>query len=337
MSGRCQRVTLLFAFGSIVIAASVLSGQSAGTDCSYLVAGRSYANTFGGFINAQQYLNVNLGPEGQWVLLPSAGAGIMTFRADGTVTNTETLMAGQFIGGKMTLNGSYTLAWDSSKIPIMCAGRVRLPGEVNGMSFEDDFQMTVTSDGHRVELIHTNAGLIVATATRPAEVKGCSNATIGGKYTYSTKGWGLGALVGVTDSKQLLAGYVAASMSGTLQFFPYRAAPDDFIDAPLGASAVLGWDTLNIGGALSASMPVLIYRKMLGWYKVDPTDCTGTLLLRDDTGVDPEFKIDFYIGKDGNLVYAVDANVIDGPMGPIPGFVMPIPLERVTSRAQNRQ
>ena len=46
------------------------------------------------------------------------------------------------------------------------------------------------------------------------------------------------------------------------------------------------------------------------------TDCTGTLLLRDDTGVDPDFKIDFYIGKDGSSVYAVDANVVDGPLGP---------------------
>jgi hypothetical protein len=302
--------------------------QDAGVDCSYLVVGHSYANTFEGFMNTQKFAGFTLGDQQQWGLLPNAGAGVMTFSPGGYVTNTESIVIGQYgVIPKVEVNGTYSLKWDASKFPMICTGTAHLAA--SGMV--DDFQITVTPDGNRVEMIHTNPGLIVQTRTLQAESRGCRNSTISGKYTYSTTGWGLGQFEPGAGQQQMLAGYITTAMTGAMQFLPGVAAPDDFADVPAGASAVTAWDTLSIDG-------IPVHRSQWGWYKVDPKNCTGKIVLRDDTGMDPDFQINFYIGKDGNAVYAVNVNNLSDlfPGSPsIPAFVMPIPLERVVAQNQH--
>lgn len=280
-------------------------------------------------MNTLKFAGFTLGDqEHPWGLLPNAGAGVMTFSPGGRVTNIESIVIGQYgVIPRVEVIGTYSLQWDTSKFPILCSGKAHLTG--SGMV--DDFQLTVTPDGDRVEMIHTNHGLIVQTRTLPAESQGCRNKTISGKYTYSTAGWGRGQFETGAKPEQMLAGYITAAMTGAMQFFPGIAAPDGFADVPAGASAVIAWDTLSIDGD-----PV--YRKQWGWYKVDPKDCTGTIVLRDDTGMDPDFQINFYIGKDGKAIYAVNVNGMPdlSQVGlPIPAFVMPIPLERVVVQDQH--
>jgi hypothetical protein len=175
-----------------MLAVPALAAQIAGGDCSYLVAGHSYANTFEGFMNTQKFGGFTLPDQDgnpQWGLLPNAGAGVTTFYPDGTAKNTESIVIGQFgVIPKVEVKGTYSLKWDTSRFPVLCTGTAHLAG--SGML--DDFQITVTPDGNRVEMIHTNPGLIVQTRTLPAETRGCRNSTIAGSYTYSTTGWGLG-------------------------------------------------------------------------------------------------------------------------------------------------
>jgi hypothetical protein len=318
-----------------LLTAPVGSAQTTGADCSYLVAGHSYANTFEGFMNTQKFGGFRLGDERQWGLLPNAGAGVMTFQAGGNVKNTESIMIGQFgVMPKVDVKGTYSLKWDTSKFPILCTGTAHLTGSFRGIPMVDDFQISVTPDGKRVEMIHTNPGLIVQTITGPAETRQCRNNIISGKYTYSTTGWGLGQFEPDAGPQQMLAGYITAAMTGGMQFFPGVAAPDGFENVPTGASALLAWDTLSIDGGVPVNnLFVPVYRKQWGWYKVDPDDCSGTMVLRDDTGRNPDFQINFYIGKDGDVIYAVNVNNFADllPGAPaIPVFVMPIPLERVT-------
>jgi hypothetical protein len=142
----------------------------------------------------------------------------------------------------------------------------------------------------------------------------------------------------------MLAGYITAAMTGAMQFFPGMAAPEGFDRVPDGASAVMAWDTLSIDGGVPVTIGggvppkmtfVPVHRKQWGWYKVDPKTCAGTMVLRDDMK-DPDFQINFYIGKDGNAVYAVNINNLADLGGPsIPVFVMPIPLERVGVQSQH--
>lgn len=322
-----------------LLAASAVSAQTAGVDCSYLVAGHAYANTFEGFMNTQKYGGFVLGGQQQWGLLPNAGAGVMTFYPRGVVTNTESIIIGQFgVMPTVEVRGTYVLRWDTSKFPILCTGTAHLTGSVGGAPMVDDFQITVTPDGNRVEMIHTNPGLIVQTIARPAEQRACRNSTIGGTFTYSTTGWALGQFDPGADSTAMLAGYASGAMAGAMQFFPGLAAPQGFDGVPDGANAVMAWDTLSLDGGvpLDKTTFVPIQRKMWGWYHVNK-DCTGTIVLRDDTGHDPDFQIAFYVGKDGNALDGVNVNSLADliPGSPaIPVFVMPIPLERAVIQNQ---
>ncbi|MFP5229210.1 MAG: hypothetical protein ACLGXA_16470 [Acidobacteriota bacterium] len=335
------RFTALLGIGcAVAFTAPAARAQTTSADCRYLVAGHSYANVFGGYINAKKYRDLNLPVE--LGVVPNAGAGVVTFLPGGVVKMTETLVIGQV--GALTggLTGTYSLKFDTSKTPLLCAGTISatLNGTgVNGVpAITDNFQITVTPEGSRVEMIHTNPGLIVQTVARPAETHGCRNGTIGGSYTYSTTGWALAALdpsIQPTDGVQQCGGYITAAMTGGMQFFPGFPPAAGFDDVPEGASAMTGWDTLNANGGLPSpanpSVYVPIVRKMWGWYKVNRQDCSGTMVVRDDTGVDPDFYINFYIGEDGRAIYAVNVNTFELPglPVPVPLFVMPISMERV--------
>jgi len=334
MFARSHSLAFVCSLAVAVLAAPAGSAQTAGADCSYLVAGHSYVNTFEGFMNTQKFAGFLLGDQQQWGLVPNAGAGIMTFNAGGVVKNTESILIGQLgVMPKADVQGTYSLKWDTSKYPILCTGKAHLTGIAGSTPLVDDFQITVTPDGNRVEMIHTNPGLIVQTITRRAESRPCRNSTIAGKYTYSTTGWGYGQFEPGAGPPQMLAGYITAAMTGGMQFLPGVAAPGGFDDVPDGASAMLAWDTLSIDGGVPANNTfVPVYRKQWGWYKVD-SNCIGTMVLRDNTGMDPDFQIKFYIGKGGNEIDAVNVNNLADlvPGAPaIPVFLMPIPLERAT-------
>lgn len=338
MLARFHSLVIVCGLAVPLIAAPGGRAQTAGADCSYLVTGHAYVNTFQGFMNTQKYAGVVLGDQQQWGLLPNAGAGVMTFYSGGVVKNTESIMIGQFgVMPKVEVSGTYILKWDTNKFPILCTGTAHLAGIVGSTPVVDNFQITATPDGNRVEMIHSDAGLIVQTTTHPAEPRGCRNSTIGGKFIYSTTGWGIGQIEPAAGPAQMLAGYVTAAMEGGMQFFPSLAAPQGFDAVPEGANAAMAWDTLSIDGGVPFNQTFIpVYRKMWGWYKVNK-DCTGTMVLRDDTGQNPDFQINFYVGKDGSAIDAVNVNsladLVPGAP-PIPVFVMPIPMIRATIQNQ---
>lgn len=342
----CFRV---FTYCVTLLSVPLIHAQTAGASCNYLVAGHSYANVFGGYMNAKKYRDLNLPVE--LGVVPNAGAGVVTFLPGGVVTNSEILVIGRVGAMSVGMTGTYSLRFDTGKTPLLCAGPVTLTMNgtgVNGIpAINDYFQVTVTPTGDRVEMIHTNPGLIVQTITRPAETHGCRNDTIRGIYTYSTAGWGLAFLDpsidpnNPADAAQQFGGYIAAAMTGAMKFFPGLPPSAGFDNVPEGANAVTGWDIVNANGGLPSlgdpSTYVPMYRKMWGWYKINGQDCTGTMVVRDDTGVDPDFQINFYVGEDGKALYAVNMNTLSlpGAPAPVPLFVMPIPMERVN--LQNQQ
>jgi hypothetical protein len=337
MFARFCKVTSLSVIAFVFLSLPAAVAQVQGADCSQLVAGHSFANTFEGFMNTQKFAGFTLGDQPIWGLLPNAGAGVTTFYPGGIVKNSESLVVGQFgVFPGVDVTGTYSLKWDTTRFPILCTGTAHMTGNAGVVPMVDDFQISVTPDGKRLQMIHTNPGLIVQTTTRPAESRRCRNSTVAGEYTYSTTGWALGQLEPSAGPAQELAGYITAAMTGGMQFYPGLAAPDGFENVPDGASAVLAWDTLGIDGGVPAGNTfVPVQRKEWGWYYVDPKTCAGTMVLRDDTGMDPDFQINFYMGKDGNAIYAVNVNNLAdlAPGAPrVPVFVMPIPLLRVNAQ-----
>jgi hypothetical protein len=209
---------------------------------------------------------------------------------------------------------------------MFCTGPAKLfvqgPGGTPGVEY--DFQVNVHNGGERLEMIHTNPGLIVDFIALPAETSACRNATIAGKFSYTTLGWGM---LPNQPEDQTLAGYVTGAMSGGMQFYPHLLPPSEFTDAPERSALVDAWDTLSISG-------IPVTRHMSGWYKLD-ADCTGTIALRDDIG-DPEFRIEMFIGRGGQAIYAVNLNTFDrGDGKQIPMFLMPIPMQRTGDESQS--
>jgi hypothetical protein len=339
MFARIYAIAVLCGLCLPVLATPAPATQAVADDCSYLVAGHSYANTFAGFMNTQKYAGFTAGDQQQWGLLPDAGAGVTTFYTGGLVKNIESILVGEFgVFSKVNLSGTYSLKWDTSKTPVLCSGTVHMTGTAGGMPMVDDFQIVVASDGDRVEMIHTNAGLIVQTVAHPAEQRSCRNNILRGTYLYSTTGWALAPLFGVDPttpegSAQTLAGYITGAMTGAMHFSPDAAPSGEYDHVPAaGAGAVTAWDTLSVNGGVDDGKGnyVPLYRQMQGWYQVNPSDCSGTLVLRDNIG-SPEFLISFYVGKDGNAIHAVNVNNFADFGGPsIPIFLFPIPMERAS-------
>lgn len=326
MFARIYSFAVLSSLCFILLAAPVLAAQAPGADCSNLVAGHSYANTFGGFTNLTLF---NGNPAG---LVPNAGAGVITFLPHNVVQARETLMVGLFgLSKDLPVKGTYSLTWDTSRRPVFCTGPVKLilagPHPV-----EFDFQMFVDPSADRVEMIHTNPGLIDDFISRPAKTAGCENATIAGKYSYTTTGWGWFPWWPSPDHplpEQTLNGFIAGAMSGGMQFSPNLPPPSSFPDADEGSARADAWDNLSIDGD---TIHIPSSRHMVGWYKLNH-DCSGTLVLQDDVG-NPVFHIELFVGRAGEEIHAVNIDTApDADGNQVPMWLFPIPLQRVSPPA----
>lgn len=309
------RLSILLMMLVPLLFATSVAAQVHGADCHNLVVNRTYAGNFAGYLNLPVYMGVpDDGPLG---VVPNAGAGKITFLSHGNVTNTETIVIGLLgLDKDRLITGSYTLAWDTTKTPAVCLGAIHM----SDGSTSYDFQLIASNDGERVEMIHTNTGLIVGTSMFPMIPAGCRNGSMAGTYTYNTTGWALAPPTPPTPADQMLSAYIPGAMSGAMHFYP-NASPDHtaFPEAPPDAALVRAWDSLSANGAIQT-------RHMVGWYKVSH-DCTLTLVLLDDIGY-PPFHIEGFIARGGNTVYAANIDTMDFPSGPVPMFLMPITLSR---------
>jgi len=302
--------------------------QAEGRDCSNLVVNRSFSQTFGGFLNVPMYFaSIGVPAPPAIGLVPNAGAGFITFLPEGKVSGQVTLAIG-LLGLLPDLTfeptSQYSLSWDTNKTPPACSGTITLnaPGEA-----PFHFRLLVSRNGQQIEMIHTDTGLIVGVTGYPVRTSGCSNQTIGGKYSSNAEGWGLAAPPFSFPPDQVLAGYFPFAFSGAMEFRP-NVPPAGLPDAPAGSGSVVGWDTPSVNG-------IILPRTETGWYKVDP-DCTGKLVLGDSLGND--FHLEMFIGKSGKALHLVniDTATLPGLPAPVPAFILGTTLDRMDGNGGDR-
>ncbi|MGB9104102.1 MAG: hypothetical protein WCC59_05030 [Terriglobales bacterium] len=262
MARSIRTAFLLIAVFAIAMTAPVCFAKEHGADCSGLIKGRTYAQLFDGYINLAG-------------VLPNAGGGTLTFHPHGRVTGTITLTVGlflypQFEHAPVPQDGTYQLAWDTSKQPAVCTGTAEISSEVTGT---DNFQLVVSSDGKRVEMIHTNPGLTLDLTLIPMHAGKCSNHTLRSVYSYSAKGWITFPPFPSNNFGQLLNPFLPFAFSGAISFDPDRVPSGFPGDVPAGSAYLEGWDTVSLNGDI-------VPRTYTGWYKVSP-DCTATSALVD--------------------------------------------------------
>ena len=291
------------------------AAQVHGADCRNLVVNRTYAGNFAGYLNIPVYYNVD--DDGSVGVLPNAGTGKITFLPGGKVNNVETIVIG-IVGlfKDKLITGTYDLAWDTKQNPLVCVGAIH----ASDGSEPYDFQLIVPRGADRIEMIHTNPGLIVGTSMFPMRSGTCRNASINGTYTYNTTGWALA--MPDTPADQRLSAYVPGAMSGAMHFYP-RISPDleAFSDAPLEAGSVSAWDIVSMNGSV---LPVP--RTMKGWFTVDH-NCALTIVLVDNIG-NPPFHIQGFIGRGSHTIYAANIDTLEPEGKGAPVFLMPITLSR---------
>jgi hypothetical protein len=272
--------------------AQLSSAQVHNADCSYLIAGRTFAQLFEGYIN--------LGPDAG--VLPNAGGGVLTFQPHGKVTGTLDLTVGLFIypkNGRVPQDGTYHVVWDTGKEPTVCTGTAAITSTLTGT---DHFQLVVSSDGERVEMIHTDLGLTLDFTLTPMHTGRCDNNTLRSVYSYSAKGW-IAPPPFPPDNNlgQLLNPFIPFAFSGAISFDPHRPAPSEPPGAPPGSAYLQGWDTVSLNGSV---VPVL--RTYTGWYKVN-RDCTSTGAFVDNLG-NPATHTEVFIGKEGTSIAVVNVD-----------------------------
>lgn len=310
---------------ALFLVTPALSAQNPGADCSKLVVNRTYVNSFLGFNNlplAFQALGIQV-PPGVGIE-PVGGAGTVTFLPGGNFTMRETIAIGLMgLNKDLSIPGTYSLTWDTSKHPTVCTGSMTGTEQVAGMSLPVNFQLIVSPDSQRIEMIHTDTGLMVGVTGQPISHHACSNATIGATYSYNTMGWFL-VLPGTVPPEQMVGGYIAFAMSGAMRFYPeIPASVSDFPDSPAGAMLVKAWDTPSQNGQI-------LPRTMTGWYLVNH-DCTGTIVLRDSLG-NPDFRLETFIGAEGQTVHSTNVNdAVDLGNGvSMPPVILGVKLDRIS-------
>ncbi len=302
---------------SVFLAVAVLillpvGAQAWADDCSDLVVGRSYSTGFLGFTNLA-VINPSFG------VVPNAGAGRITFLPQGKASGKVTVAVGSLGLFKDMVydDAEYNLSWDWTKKPVVCTGTLTAKlnyGPPLG-TLQVHFQLIVSDMGQRVEMMHTDTGLMVAFTALPMRLFGCSNATIGGKYSFSANVWGL-APPGITPT---LSGNIDAADSGAMQFRPYQRLPG----GPGGSGSVEGWDTVSLSGNV-------ISRILTGWYKVNH-DCTGTVVVNDNIG-NPTFHLQLFVLKKGVGVQVLNVDTVPVNGSDIPAFLYMLNLNRMDSK-----
>ena len=292
---------------AVLTASDPLYAQFHGQDCSSLIANDSFSQQFEGFLN----ITVNSGGALPLGVVPSTGAGFITFLPHGKVTGRLTLAIGGLgvIPVQFENTSLYSLSWDTSKDPAICSGTATLKG--SGETF--NFNLIVSRDGQRVEMMHSDPGLIVGVTAVPMDISWCTNNTLDGTYSYNLKGWGLAPPPtdpGSIPANQLLGGYFPLAFSGALEFHPRATAA-----APAGSS-VTWWDTGSLNGTI-------VQRTGTGSYKINP-DCTGSLVLTEKSG--QTFHQSLFADRKGKTLYTVNTDsisVVGAPM-PVPTFVLSV-------------
>ncbi len=144
----------------------------------------------------------------------------MTFLPNGKMTNLETISMGLVgLNKDLLFEGTYSLVWDTGKKPAVCTGTAEETTTLFGAPLTDHFQLIVSQDGQRVEMIHKDTGLMASATMLPMNTWGCHNSTIAGKYTDNAAGWAL-MPQGAFPADQTLAGYVPFVFSGPFRFYP---------------------------------------------------------------------------------------------------------------------
>ncbi len=314
MIGRFLQTAFAFAAFALLLAPHTLNAQNQGQACSNLVMNQSYSQAFsGGFLNVPKYYEANnLGaPPAGVGIVPTAGAGFMTFLPNGKVSGRLTLAVG-LVGLLQDLpfdpdKSNYSLSWDTTRTPAICSGTLKVvtPAEVS------NFQLLVSPDGQRIEMIHTDPGLAVTVTGFQMRTSGCGNDTVKGKYLYDVRGWALAGGPFNFPSNQLLAGYFPFAFSGAMEFhpvgFPRSADP----------GSVGFWDTVSLNG-------IIYPRTGTGSYTIKP-DCTGTMTLTDSTG--QGFHLELFVEKKTGTLYAVNVDTVPGTT--IPMFLVGTSMSRV--------
>ena len=311
---RTVRLQHPFVMLGLLVIAPALWAQQPGADCSRLVVNRTYVNSFSGLINVPAYFapfeSLGVLPPPGVGLEPNAGAGKVTFLPGGNFVNRETIVIGMLGMNKdLSITGTYSLTWDGSKEPMACTGTMAGVGVVNGGPMPFKFQLVVSPDGQRVEMIHTDPGLIVGTTGLPMYTHGCSGKSVDATYSYNSNGWILPSPT-ANPPEPMLGGYIPFAMSGAMRFYPDTpASVIDFPESPEGAMMVKAWDTVSQNGAIKS-------RTMTGWYKVRH-DCKGVVVLRDPLE-NPDFQLEMFIGAEGQTVHFVNVNGADTPADSVP-------------------
>lgn len=264
--------TLLFSTVVLMVMAPLANSQAQGADCRYLVAGRTYAHAFGGFLNSELF--PLLGLKGQF---PTAGVGTFSFHRNGSVTGSTGVKVGPIDVIEVPMvNATYKLSWDTSKSPVVCTGTMKTDVPLSPTGTEN-WQLVVREMGNGIELIHTDFGLTVGITTIHRQEGRCNNRTLHATYTYNAKGWTLPPpMLPPPIPAELLNGFMPFAFSGAIQFRPELPPPGTIPNAPEGSAYLEGWDTVSLNGFITP-------RTYVGWYKVN-SDCSAQMALLDNIG-----------------------------------------------------
>lgn len=310
--------------------AAVPAGPAPGSNCSSLVAGNSYANSFTGLANLPMYFStLHSSPPPGAGLEPTAGGGTISFTSGGTFTMTETLAIGKVgLSKDVAITGTYQLSYSTAKQPIVCTGTASGSGSLQNATAPFNFQLIVSADGSHIEMLETDAGpLINFTASLMPTIGSCSNTSvsanlsIGNAPSSSASGW---LLMTTAPANQSLNGYNPLAISGAVQFSP-QTSPSAFPTAPSGAAALTAWETVSSDGY---PLPV----SFTGWYIVN-SNCTGSMLMHSSNGEIGDLQYEIFVAADGS-VDIVDDNptiLLNGVQ--VPQYTLSAQLSAATSAA----
>jgi hypothetical protein len=324
MIGRRQHIVFALTTVALLLTAHALNAQDHGQDCSALVMNQSYSQAFsGGFLNVPKYFEANhLGapPDGVGIV-PTAGAGMITFLPQGQLSGRITLAIG-LLGLIQDLpfdpaKSSYSLSldttswnlasWGPAKTVPVCSGTLKAVAPTDVFNF----QLLVSPDGQRIEMIHTDIGLAVSLTANRMVTSGCRNNTVNGKYLYNVRGWALAGGPVTFPPIQLLAGYFPFDFSGAMELHP----------SPFPRPA----DPGSVGFSDSVSANGTIYpRTGTGSYAIKP-DCTGTMTLTDSTGLVSHLEL--FVDKETGTLYAVNVDTVPGTS--MPAFLLGMSMSRL--------
>jgi hypothetical protein len=282
-----------------LVAAPYAQAQPSSLDCRYLIAGKTFAFTFGGYLDFSA-----LGS-----LYPNSGAGVVTFLPNGKVKGKLSLFVGadivRVVDAPFTSDSSYSVHWETSQKTAVCRGTASL----NIQDIAGDFMILVTNFGNRIEMIHNDLGITLTSTAWPMETDHCNNSSLQGSYSYNAKGWMLPPPpFPPVNPAQTLSGFIPFAFSGVITFVPGQE-PENPV-APKHSALLKGWDYVIVDGApspMDMNRPAIL-RTYTGWYKVNP-DCTATMTLEDSIGNQGQYAIttENYILRGGGL-YVLNTN-----------------------------